>query len=209
MIENESKDFFFLRFSGSDDADEEVLRQMPHDVFMDINVTYRKLVNNSGRLKSTPLMQKDLQESGIGEDELFEIAKNNTKRLFRPSLFRLEELVDQLMGGHKAEEIYNSSESENKNEMYVLTNEYGSYGAVWMMYDDVLENIAERIGASYYILPSSVHELIIVGENEGIEPYMLKNMVSDINKTVVDTCDKMSDSIYYFDSANMQLKRIA
>lgn len=204
------KDSIFLCFSCRDNIDDEICSNMPRDVFMDINVSYRKLLCKTDVISSKLLFYADLKKTDVGADELFELAKRNTKKLFKPFLFRLEDILGQLMGGKRAENIYNSdADISDTGEMYVLTNERGCFGAIWMVYPEVLERIGRRMGKSFYILPSSVHELILVPDGKEVNQIMLKNMVMEINKTEVDTEDKMSDSIYYFDMSDLKLRRVA
>ena len=70
---------------------------------------------------------------------------------------------------------------EDIGSMYVLTNTSGSLGAAALFYPDVKDKAAELLGSDYYILPSSVHEVILVPESPGINAAELCDMVKQAN----------------------------
>jgi hypothetical protein len=88
----------------------------------------------------------------------------------------------------------------------VLTNKIRNFGAAVILYNGCLEMIAEFLQDNYYILPSSVHEVIIVAEAES--PWGgvgLSEMVAEINRTQVDAEDILSDYAYYYDRDKKKL----
>ena len=86
------------------------------------------------------------------------------------------------------------------NYMYVVTNRYRNLGAAVMLYPDVWKKAVEKIGGSFYILPSSIHEVILIPENYGIGKIQLEVMVEEINNTEVDEEEILSDSVYYYNA---------
>ena len=70
-----------------------------------------------------------------------------------------------------------------------------------MLYENVLSELAKRIGDSFYLLPSSVHEFIAVGEEFVNSPEELIAMVKEVNMTQVRPDEVLTDSVYYFDKA--------
>ena len=86
--------------------------------------------------------------------------------------------------------------------MFVLTNPNNMYGASVILRKDVLEKIYAFIG-EYYILPSSVHEVIVVPTEVG-EPENLREMVTEINGTVVEPHDVLSDGVLIFDGKELR-----
>lgn len=81
--------------------------------------------------------------------------------------------------------------------MFVMTT--GTFGANSILRKDLLKEFALKKNRNIYILPSSVHELILVPDNIGHDVQDLKNMVYEINRTEVDLQDRLSDSVYYYD----------
>lgn len=82
--------------------------------------------------------------------------------------------------------------------MYVLCSERQLYGAALISVCSVLGKIAEAIESDYFIIPSSVHELIIVRSDEAQDEDMLNDMVCEVNNTVVCAEDYLSDHVYFY-----------
>ena len=93
--------------------------------------------------------------------------------------------------------------------MYVLTTESGNLGASALFYPDVQEKAAELMGSGYYVLPSSVHECILVPDTAGHNEKDLCAMVKEANRTVVEQKDVLSDTVYHFDKDSRQLTKVA
>lgn len=88
--------------------------------------------------------------------------------------------------------------------MYIATNQNKTYGAGILLYDGLLDTVAEKLG-NFYVLPSSVHELIIVPEKFG-HPFELKQMVEEINGAEVPAEEILSDKCYCYDAQAHELK---
>ena len=72
-------------------------------------------------------------------------------------------------------------------------------GASALLYGDVLKDFANKKGTDMYILPSSIHEVILLPSDRINDPTKLLSMVHDVNTTVVSIGDVLSDSVYYYD----------
>ena len=83
--------------------------------------------------------------------------------------------------------------------MYVLTNDVKYYGAACILYDGVLKEFAESAGRDLYILPSSVHEVILLPDMGYEDVDMLKKMVCEVNDTQLSPDEVLSDTIYHYD----------
>jgi uncharacterized protein YyaL (SSP411 family) len=92
--------------------------------------------------------------------------------------------------------------------MYVVSNSRRTLGAACILYDGVLEELADKLGGDFYILPSSVHEVILMAAKNADDAAELKDMIHTINETQLDPEDVLSDSLYYYASAEKQIKVI-
>ena len=92
--------------------------------------------------------------------------------------------------------------------MYVLTTESGNLGVSALFYPDVKEKAAEMLGSGYYVLPSSIHECILVPETAGINEKELCDMVKQANRTVVEPKDVLSDNVYHYDRESRSLNKV-
>ena len=85
------------------------------------------------------------------------------------------------------------------NMMFVLTNESKLNGAAMLLCPETMDKIAEQVGSSYYILPSSIHETLVVPFSDGMNVDDLKNMVHEVNSTQLSADEILSDSVYIYD----------
>lgn len=85
-------------------------------------------------------------------------------------------------------------------EPYVFSNESKILGAVVLLDNDLMQRIAKAFNGDFMILPSSVHEVIIV--NADNDPDQLKDMVMAVNKDVVSINDKLSDHVFRYNANN-------
>lgn len=99
--------------------------------------------------------------------------------------------------------------------IYALTNESMCFGAGMLFIDSILRKVVETIGCDFYILPSSVHELLFVPvdnfeEDEDIEEIedRLLEMVWEVNHTQVEPQERLSNHIYYVDSESLEFRTI-
>ena len=89
--------------------------------------------------------------------------------------------------------------------MYVLSNNQRNYGAVSILYEGLLKDIGERLQEDYYVLPSSVHEVIIVPESNSPGQEELEHMIVEINETQVEPEEVLSDRAYYYSRKEARL----
>ena len=91
--------------------------------------------------------------------------------------------------------------------MYILTNKEQYNGAVMVCDKDTMDSVAEEIGRNFYILPSSIHEVIIVpNSDEELASDTLRSLVSEVNSTQVAAEDRLSDNVYRYDYTEHVLK---
>lgn len=95
---------------------------------------------------------------------------------------------------------------EDTTGEYVLSNARCRYGAVGMLRKDILQGFSERIGGNFYILPSSVHKLILVPEIFPICTKYLKEMVGEVNEGAVVREEWLSEDVYYYDCEKHEVK---
>ena len=81
--------------------------------------------------------------------------------------------------------------------VFVLSNIYCVEGAAYIAFDDILSEIKNKLNENFYILPSSINEVLIIPESF-VTPNFVKEMIRDVNSTVVTKIDKLSDNIYFY-----------
>lgn len=154
----------------------EKLKYIPGKKNADLVAIYR-VVASAGEdgMKSYVLTKAILDRSGISFEELDEDAKKNTEKSGF-SVRTMSEVMCELMGVNVSQEI----EEPDGPQMYILTNARKLHGANIMLYKEYLEIAAERMNGDFYIIPSSIHELIAVPVSaQGLEE--LRQMVKAVN----------------------------
>lgn len=84
-----------------------------------------------------------------------------------------------------------------------MTNVTGIYGASAILYPKMPKRLYEKLGCSYYLLPSSIHEFLVVPADAGIYSENLRNIVCEVNETQIEEEEVLADSVYYFDGKNV------
>jgi hypothetical protein len=139
-----------------------------------------------------------LQLWGIDEEMLHDAAIANT--IQRP--YELVSLTDML---HEMTGMNFTVEEQDDIHMYVLTNQEKYYGAVNILFDHVLSGVAEKLDDDFYVLPSSIHECMILPVKDAFDADQLGQMVKEINEEYVTEEEILGNSVYYYDRANHQL----
>ena len=137
---------------------------------------------------------------GITEETLFADATANTQKKMPPVIMKLSELMQELSGGGMM-----PPEAEEP-DIFVLTNEHSYFGAAAAFYPDMLKSVHESLG-NYFMLPSSVHEWLLLPEETGVSVRGLESMVYDVNRTELSEADYLSDDVFHFDGERMELAR--
>ena len=181
---------------------EDMLKKLPHREFQDLSVMYRWVVSVDQKGISSIVINNNLAKSlGMGEEQLFKAAAENTRRILPPVVQSMNEVImDMFMADGMPKELAEQmiGEQEPEMTMWVISNERKIDGAASMLYEDKLHNLAEKVGTDLYILPSSVHEVIAVSVEMG-EPEELARMVSEINMDQVDISERLSNQVYHYD----------
>ncbi len=181
---------------------EDMLKNLPHREFQDLSIIYRWVVGVDQKGFSSTVINNNLAKSlGMGEEELFKAAAENTRRILPPVVQSMNEVImEMFMADGMPKELAEQMIGEQVPEMtmWVISNERKIDGAASMLYEDKLHNLAEKVGTDLYILPSSVHEVIVVSVEMG-EPEELARMVSEVNMDQVDLSERLSNQVYHYD----------
>lgn len=181
---------------------EDLLKKLPHRDFQDLSIIYRWVVGVEQQGISSVVINNHVAESlGMGEEELFKAAAENTRRILPPVVQSMNEVMrDMFVVDGMPKELADLmiGEQEPEMTMWVISNERKIEGAASMLYEDKLHSLAEKVGTDLYILPSSVHEVIAVSVEMG-EPEELARMVAEINMDQVDLSERLSNQVYHYD----------
>lgn len=181
---------------------EDMLENLPHREFQDLSIIYRWVVGVGQQGLSSVVINHNVAESlGMGEEQLFKAAAENTRRILPPVVQSMNEVMrDMFVADGMPMELADLmvGEQEPETTLWVISNERKIEGAASILYEDKLHSLAEKVGTDLYILPSSIHEVIAVSVEMG-EPEELAQMVSEINMDQVDLSERLSNQVYHYD----------
>ncbi len=183
-----------------------MLETIPHIRYLDLAIVFYILLEAEETGMATILIKNEhLTLWKITLKNLYDIAVKNAMTLLPAQFMSMRQAMkDMLQGcGEKNTEL----EDETDNEvMYLLTNSLKNFGAACLVYPHVLEMIGDMLCENYYLLPSSVHEVIIVPESKAMKESEMSAMVVEINDTQLELEDVLSDHVYFFDSQKGKLR---
>lgn len=179
-----------------------MLQDMPHRIKDDMAMVYRIIVNQENQEVGSVKISDQLAESlNLNEKDLYNMAMENTPKLFPAQFQSMFDVLKKMMP--EMAEMMEPNIFEDS--MYVLSNEQNIDGASALFYPGVQEEIYKHMGKEYYVLPSSIHETIIVPKNASMNATELKNMVMEINGKEVSPDEVLTDSVYEYDARSKTL----
>lgn len=186
-------------------GNEELLRHIPYVEFLDLVVCFYYAYSGSMLGEGTILIHNSHMEHwNVRIKDLMNLAQENTPRLFPGRLTPMREVLEEMLGIH--EEFSTGQDADIP--LTVLTNVRRTHGAACILYPGMLEKIGELKKNSFYIIPSSIHEILIL-EKTGTEvPEEMKSMIQEVNGQHVAAEEVLSDSLYYYDRMTKTVKII-
>jgi hypothetical protein len=179
----------------------ELLEGVPHIELLDLSIVFYVLldVNSQGTATMT-VNNEHLQYWDVTADELLALARKNVTRLLPAELFTMQQAVDEILRAvpGKRKNLLIESVTEADDFMYVLSNPIRSFGAACIVYPEVLDMAGQVLGEDYYVLPSSVHEVVLVPASKGMKPEDMNAMVTEINQTQVAEEEILSNHAYLY-----------
>ena len=174
------------------EPNKEMLDGIPHKTIEDIAVVYRVEIPGSADGTATTLVTNQLlSEYGVTAEQLHRDALEAQVANHPPVLKNMSEIMAEMSGG-----MMDMPESP----MWVATVEGGMNGASVTQIPGFLEESAEKLGGDFFVLPSSIHEVLFIRDDGSFEREQLESMVRGVNATEVSEADFLSDSVYHYDS---------
>lgn len=189
-------------------GNEELLEEIPHVEFLDLAICFYYAYRGRELGEGTILIHNSHMENwGVDTAQLMRLSIKNTPRLFPGGCCSMADVLRDMMEFRK-HDAGKELQWAKDIPMMVLTNPRKIYGAVCMLYPGLLERLARKEGKSLYILPSSVHEVILLPDDGGESPRELQRMIQEVNREHVAPEEVLSDNLYYFDLNEKQVKII-
>ena len=174
----------------SAEDNEEMLRALVSKPFLDLAVImYIRLddILQIGGDATVKVTKEILSSLKVSEAEAFDVAFSNMKK----DDYAIQDIYMAISGMIDEENIMD----EPTGKMFVLTNKRKYLGAVGILDRDLLHSI----GNDLFILPSSIHETILVPVDENMDQKFLDSMVTEVNATQLGKEEVLSGHSYYYD----------
>lgn len=152
-----------------------LLDTVPHREVLDLAVIYRIIMRQGADGIDSVLVTNGLmKEMGLTLEEIHNIAYNNTMTIFSVEIVKMSDMF------------------------YVMTNNCNIHGATSMICREALAELASKIGESFYIIPTSIHEVLALPEKYG-DIETLIAMLEEGNRVLIEDNEILSNSIYFYD----------
>lgn len=188
------------------------LASCPHEIREDLALVYGFHVLVDGEKAGSAIINYDrLRWLGVSEEQLKQDAWENMKQSNPPCFLDLQDMLAKMysdeLGDVKAGSLEYLEDVDPNAMMYVLTNSNQVNGAVYMCDEEVMSLIAEKLGSDLIVIPSSIHETIILKETENVSVTELNAMVEAVNEEAVTPQEKLGNSVYRFDREAQRLEK--
>lgn len=180
------------------DRNADMLVDIPHKNIEDMSLVYRMQIDQNETGTSSVLITNAMLENyGVTLDQLHQDAMDAAV-INNPATFRsMQEVLSDLMG--MPADLMPPMDSP---QMYVASVESSLNGAGVIAYPDFMNQVAEQVGGDFFVLPSSVHEVLVIPDDGSMNRHDLELMVREVNASEVLPKDQLSDNVYHYDSQN-------
>lgn len=185
----------------------DLLRGIPHIPYLDLAIVFLCFLDAQFGQNATILITNEhLKLWKVHDRELYEIAILNTPCLLPEEFCTMETLIENLI---EISDFPTSNQQEpllmedlvKDASMYVLSNQSKLFGASCILYQNLLSKISQHFSSSLYILPSSIHEVIIIPSKDCSSLSQFTQMVQEVNETQLSAEEILSDHAYYYDES--------
>ena len=194
------KDRIFYKLV-SFEKNKKFLRDAPHLRWHDLAVVfYYALEKDMVEGGSITIKRQHMLMWKQNAESLYRTAGRNTKRGMPELLVSMCELISEMTGV--------AVQENDAAPMYVLTNQEKRFGASAMLYSEKIGRLAERFGCDLLILPSSVHEVLLIPDDHVREYAFYRQMVEEVNRTQVEPEEVLSYGLYRYSRKKSEIEEI-
>jgi len=185
----------------------ELLEKIPYFKFLDLAICFYYAYQGEELGEGSILIHNNHMEMWqVTRADLLDAAGQNTPSLFPCEVESMEDTLRQLMGICPEECDESEINFERALEMQIISNQSKIYGASCILYPDVLEKMSREAGKSLYVIPSSVHEMLVLPDDGWEDGRHLQKMIAEVNDTQVEPEAVLSDCLYYYDIQDKQIR---
>lgn len=174
---------------------EALLSDVPWIPYLDLAIIFFLHLDCQGDTQLTAVIQNHQAKLwNLSPTDLYELAKTNTPRLYP---YRFERMERLLLGFGEAKS-QQFPYTHDLPTIFILSNQIGIHGASCILYENIIKDLAERMESDFIILPSSIHEVLILMDDH-THPYeTYRSIVQHVNAEEVAAEDILSDELYLY-----------
>ena len=188
------------------EKNKELLQTVPHIRYLDLAIVFYCLLKVKATGNATILIHSHHMELwNVSVDQLYSQTYKTTPLLLPYDFFNMATVLSELVSQNEKQDIIIWPNNNGFWPMYILSNTQRLYGASCMLYPCLLNKIAKKLDADLFLLPSSIHEIIVLPTKNSKQSAQLSRMVSDINHTELSIDEILSDHVYYYSRAKNAL----
>lgn len=174
----------------SSGQNQELLKKIPHLEFLDLAVCFYYAYQGATLGCGSILIHNShLEMWQVDTEIIWQVAQENTPKFFPWECGSMEDVLSEMMNEETADAV----------PMKILSNDTRVFGASCMLYRGVLEELAAKQGSNFYIIPSSVHEVILLPDSGEEDTDYLRHMIAEVNESQVEPEEVLSNQLYYYD----------
>ena len=185
----------------------EIEQTCAHIDCLDLMAVPRWIVGNTQEISSSFLVNRDVQRTllHMTDDELLKIARQNALNQHF-SVIGMNQLLRRMLK-EVPEEVVSEMVPTDGEVMFVMSNEEKQFGATALLFPELLKKASSIVGESnFYVIPSSVHELVVIPCSRVDDPADLVFMMKSINAEQVAVQDRLGDgNVYRFDGQKLHI----
>lgn len=175
----------------------DLLEEIPYVKFLDLAIVFYCMVKADFSGNGSILIRNEhINLWGVTAEDLLELARKNTPGLLGSQISSISDFL-----GNIAEEYDLPPESLaflDTTPLYVLSNTVNLFGACCILYKNLLEKFSEELDSDLIIIPSSIHEVLLLKDDDIYDSDMLCELINHVNKTSLAAEDILSNHAYYY-----------
>ena len=180
------------------EANAALLQKLPHIPWLDLAIVFCLCLKEDADGMMTAAIYNDhLEAWSVSLEEIHALAMENPISRFPPITTNMPCLLEGTVQAGGQTQAF-SREDPFFSPLYVLTNTSRIHGAACMLYPQVLKNFAEGVERDLIILPSSIHEVLLLPQEDGFSCQEMSRLVECVNQAEVPSQDRLSNQVYLY-----------
>ena len=201
------KDHLFIRVSNEQE-NADFLSHVPHQTVDGLAVTYHVAIDGMDGINASVAVTNDmLAMYGVSREQLHQDALDNAREMLPARYTSMAAMIMGIAEGMGMDTDMMEEAPPGVPALMVLTNDTGAYGASAMFYPGQMDEISSGMKSNFFVLPSSVHEVLLLPDDGTADYRELQMMVQTINAAEVSPEDRLSDHVYHYDAKDHVLEK--